>query len=227
MPTSDNYGFVVGMTTDDFVAPEHVDRPARTVDRVLGALARRVLSNGVYEGWELQGDKTVSAGAGLLAGAWGETGSAQAISGLTHGATNYVFALPTEETAPEGTVAFAGQLQPLAPPGGLALGSLTLDAEGEVTEIDNHGERGCFALLSTTLSGSGTVASVGGGEQAVVEISHASLAVPGAIVFAAGQEFSFTLEETWRADGFRAVVTNEDTEAHDLTYEWERRGIQD
>ncbi|NLO74943.1 MAG: hypothetical protein GX100_12650, partial [candidate division WS1 bacterium] len=74
MPTSDNYGFVVGMTTDDFVAPELVDRPARTVDRVLGALAKRLLSNGVYEGWELQADKTVSAGAGLLAGAWGETG---------------------------------------------------------------------------------------------------------------------------------------------------------
>ena len=38
MPTqSENYGLWVGMVTDDFIEPAHVDRAARVVDRVLGA----------------------------------------------------------------------------------------------------------------------------------------------------------------------------------------------
>ena len=224
---SENYGFTVGMTTDDFVAPEHVDRPARTVDRVLGALARQLLSAGVYAGWAILEDKTVSAGSGLIAGAWGETTVAQAISGLTSGAVNYVCAHATADTPPSGTVNFVAQLQPTAPPSAIRLGTITLDAEGAVTNVDNSsGDRGCFALLSDTLRGSGTVAAVAGGQATTVEISHAMLAIPGALSCDGGEHFSMALEQTWRGDGFVVVATNGDTAAHDLAYEWERRGIR-
>jgi hypothetical protein len=114
MLNTDNYGLAVGMTTDDFVAPEHVDRPARTLDRVLGAIA-----------------------------------------GLTNGAVNYVFVTATEDTASQGSVSFLAQLQPAPPAGGLALGTITLDAEGAVTAVDNTGDRGCLALLSATVSACG------------------------------------------------------------------------
>src|ERR1039457_5684803 len=102
---SENYGLTVGMTTEDFVAADHVDRPARTLDRVLGAVAGRLLSSGVYSGWELGMDKTVGAGAGLLGALWGETSAVQAITGLQIGAAHYVFVLPTAQTAPAGEVA--------------------------------------------------------------------------------------------------------------------------
>ena len=230
MPTlSDNYGFAVGMVTDDFIEPGQVDRPARTLDRVLGAIARQLLSGGVYTGWELELSQTVSAGSGLVSGAWGETALDQAITGLSAGAVNYVFALATADTAPLGEVAFVAQFSPAPPPGALYLGTITLDGEGLVSELDSHApgvSRGCFPLLAATLSGSGTVASVGGGETVSVEISHTALALPGAISFTIAEEhFSFFLDETWRGDGFVAEVTNEDTEAHELVYEWVRRGV--
>jgi hypothetical protein len=197
MENTGNYGFNVGMTTDDFVTPEHVDRPARTVDRVLGALARRLLSAGVYAGWAIGEDQTVSAGSGLVAGAWGETSAAQAISGLTNGAVNYVWAHATADTAPSGTVNFSAQLQPTTPPNAIRLGTLTLDAQGAVTNVDNAGsDRGCFALLSDTLRGSGTVPAVGAGQSTTVEISHALLAIPGALSCDAGEHFSVALEQT-------------------------------
>lgn len=226
---SENYGFAVGMVTDDVIEPEQVDRPARTMDRVLGAIAGRLLGNGVYAGWELTTEGTVGAGSGLIAGAWGETGGAQGITGLTAGQVNHVFALATENTAPLGEVAFAAQLSPVGPAGALYLGTMTLDGAGQVTDVDSQEpgvNRGSFALRTATLGGSGTAGTVAGGETVNVEIGHTVLAVPGAISFTVGEAFSYFLDETWRGDGFVAEVTNEDTEAHELEYGWVRQGIR-
>jgi hypothetical protein len=226
---SENYGLTVGMTADDFVAADDVDRPARTLDRVLGAVAGQLLSAGVYSGWELQTNATVSAGAGLLACAWGQTGTAQAVSGLSNGALNYVFALATSDTPPDGAVAFTAQLNATPPPGALYLGTVTLDGSGNVTALDSQAagvSRGCFPLLSTTLSGGGTVPGVAGGAVSPLAISHAPLLLPGAISFTASDpHFTFTLEQTWSGAGFTAQVTNTDTVAHDLVYTWQRHGI--
>jgi len=139
MPTlSENYQLAVGMVTDDFIEPAHVDRAARVLDRIVGAVMKRLLAAGVYEGWLLQEDKQVGPGRGLLAGCWAETETDQDISGLTNGAVNYVFALAGEDTAPQGTVEFAAQLSPVGPPGSLYLGTVELDAAGQVVAVDSQ-----------------------------------------------------------------------------------------
>jgi hypothetical protein len=229
MPTqSENYGLWVGMVTDDFLEPQHVDRAARVLDRVLGGVVGRLLAAGVYEGWLIGNDKTVGAGWGVLVGAMGLTEAAQAIDALTNGAVNYVFAVASEDTAPEGVVKFAAQTGPVGPAGALYLGTVELDGDGNVLAVANDAagvDRGAFPAAARTLSGSGEVLGVGGGETVPVEISHAALAVPGAIGFTVNEGFSFVIEEAWRGDGFRAEVTNEGTEAADLEYVWERKGI--
>ncbi len=229
MPTqSENYGLWMEMVTDDFIEPQHVDRTARVVDRVLGNLVRRLLAAGVYAGWLIGEDKTVGAGWGILDGACGLTETDQAISGLTEEAVNYVFAVPTEQTAPEGMVAFAAQTGPVGPAGGLYLGTVTLDAEGAVLAVNNQArgvDRGVFLLRSRTLSGTEELLDVAPEETVAVEVSHAALAVPGAISMSVSEGFSLAVEEAWRGDGFRLLVTNEGEETADAVVEWERKGI--
>lgn len=231
MPTqSENYQLSVGMVTDDFIEPQHVDRLAATVDKVLGSVVKRLLQAGVYSGWLLQNDKTVSAGSGLVNGCWGETALDQAITGLTNNTVNYVFAVATSQSAPAGEVEFAAQTAPQGPTGALFLGTIELDDQGAVVAIDNQADdvaRGCFPLLTDTLNGSGLEQAVEPEEEVELEIEHDALAIPGAIDFQIiSEHFSFVLEETWRSDGFVARCTNEDSSAHDLEYSWERQGIR-
>ena len=223
-----HYQLWAGMGTDDFVEPQHVDRLAATVDQTLGMALQELVSPGVYQGWELQTDKTVSAGQGLLAACWGRTAAAQSITGLTNGVLNHVFAAPTAQTAPAGVVSFAAQTNPAGPPGALYLGTIELDSQGQVVAVNNQVTgvaRGVFSLRTATLSGAGTHSSVQPNQTVTLEITHAALRVPGAIEFTGGQYFSFTLEKTWQAGGFTAKVTNTDTVAHDLSYSWTRQGM--
>lgn len=229
MPTqSENYGLWIGMVTDDFIEPQHVDRTARVVDRVLGSLVRRLPAAGVYEGWLIGEDKTVGPGWGILGGACGLTETAEAIVGLTSAAVNYVYAVPTAETAPEGTVVFAAQTGSAKPAGALYLGTLTLDAGGAVLEVNSQAEgvdRGAFPLQSRTLRGTEELLDVEPEQTVAVEITHAPLAVPGAISASVSEGFSCAIEEAWRGDGFRLLVTNEGEETGDAVCEWARKGI--
>ncbi|MEA3247350.1 MAG: hypothetical protein U9Q74_14445, partial [Gemmatimonadota bacterium] len=97
-----NYQLVTSVAVDDFVQPGHNNRLADTVDRVVGSVLKRLATEGVYDGWEIQSDKTVSAGEGLIAACWCETTQAQAITGLTDDAVNHVFVQPTADGAPGG-----------------------------------------------------------------------------------------------------------------------------
>ena len=235
MPTqSANYGLWIGMVTDDFIQPQHVDTVARVVDRVLGGVVGGLLAPGVYAGWEVGSDGQVTAGWGVLGAALGATGAEQAITGLVNGTLNYVFAVPGSDIAPNGTVIFAAQTAAggpagaVGPAGALYLGTVTLDAGGNVTAEDNAAagvSRGVFPLTATTLSGSGTVAAVPAGQPVTVTVTHAALAVPGAISFTVSSGFTYVLSQTWQGTGFTAVVTNGGTAAADLTYGWVRQGI--
>ncbi len=229
MPTqSDNYGLWVGMVTDDFIEPAHVDRAAQIVDRVLGGVVGKLLAAGVYEGWLLGQDKQVGAGWGVLEAAIGETEAGQEIGGLTNEAVNYVFAVATEETAPGGVVGFAAQTGSVGPAGALYLGTIELDAAGAVVALDNDAtgvDRGVFPLVTRTLQGSGTVAEVDPDETVAIEVTHAALAVPGAIAVTVSEGFSYVVEEAWRGDGLLVKATNEGTETAELVYAWERKGM--
>lgn len=226
---TDNYQFVTAVVVDDFVEPSHNNRLADTVDRVLGTVLRRLMTGGVYEGWSIQADKTVGPGQGLVGACWCQTTAAQAIEGLTNDALNHVFIETNTDSAPEGTVRVFAQLSSTGPTDSVYLGTIELDAAGAVITIDNAADgvdRQCYPLAWRRLSGSGTIAAVEPGAEASSYVEHEELRVPGAIeLTSSASDFSWEIEETWRADGFVVRVTNNGTTTADFDYDWTREGI--
>ncbi len=232
MPTqTEHYELAAGVVTDDFVQPDHQNRVAETLDRVVGNVVKQLLSAGVYSGWLIQEDKTVAAGAGLVQGCWCGTATSQEITGLQNSAVNYVFAVATSQSAPDGTVDFSAQLTAEGPSGSIYLGSLELDAEGDVLAVDNatDTDRGCFPLKTDTVSGSGEVEAVPGGAQVSFVVDHtegASFLVPGAIEFEVeGDDFEVELRKTYQKAQFEVMATNQSSYPRDLSYSWQRWGI--
>ncbi len=226
---TDNYQFVTAVAVDDFVQPSHNNRLADTVDRVLGSVLRRLLTAGVHEGWSILADKTVGPGQGLVGVCWCETASAQAITGLTDDAVNHVFVQATADGGPDGTISVFAQLSGTGPSDSVYLGTIELDAGGDVVAIDNAAagvDRQCYPLAWRSLSGSGTVESVDPEAEESVYVEHDDLRVPGAIeLSSSSQDFTWEIDETWRADEFLLRVTNNGGSAADFEYTWTREGI--
>lgn len=229
---SANYGLATGVVADDLIEPGHHNRLADTLDRVVGWFLKRMMASGVYEGWSLTLDGTVTAGEGLVDACWCATTAAQGVGGLAPGAVNYVFAGTDSESAPEGTVCFFAALSPTKPAGALLLGTMTLDGSGQVTAVDESAEgvdRDCRRLRIGSVAGSGAVEGVPVGQSVSVAVEHdARFVVPGAIeVAVAGSDFSYEVLETHRGDGFVLVGTNNGQAAQDFEYSWERSGFVD
>jgi hypothetical protein len=226
---TDNYQFVTDVAVDDFVQPEHNNRIADTVDRVLGSVLRRLLSAGAYEGWTIETDATVVAGQGLVADCWCETTQAQAVTGLTSDAVNHVFLEATADGPPDGTVNVFAQLSADGPADAIYLGTIELDAACEVVAIDNSAdgvERACYPIAWSSLAGEGTIAAVPAGGEASEYVTHESLRLPGAIELSSDSaDFTWEISETWRADQFLLTVTNNGASEADFEYEWTREGI--
>lgn len=226
---TENYGFVTEVAVDDFVQPEHNNRLVDTVDRVLGSVLRRLLTAGAYEGWAILADKTVGAGQGLVSACWCQTVSAQPITGLSNGALNHVFAAATANAGVDGGITVFAQLSALGPTDSVYLGTIELDGDGEVVAIDNAAQgvqRQCWPLAWRSLGGSGTIEGVGPGAEESVSVQHEALRVPGAIELQSGSpDFTWEIDEAWRADGFVLRATNHGGSAADFEYTWSRAGI--
>ena len=228
---TDNYGLAAGVVTDDFIQPDHQNRVAETLDRVVGNIVKQILAAGVYNGWLMQDDKTVAPGYGLVSGCWCATVSDQAIADLQNGATNYVFTQVNSQSAPQGSVDFIAQLTPGGSPGTVCLGSIELDAGGNVVAVDNEqgASRGCFPLKTDTFAGNGTIESVPGGGEVSFVVDHSALgsfAIPGAINFeAGGPAFTVALEQIYHPDRFMVMAVNETSYPQDFAYSWQRLGI--
>lgn len=227
-----NYKLTTDVVTDDFVQPEHNNRVADTLDRVLGCFLRQIIVAGVHEGWEITQDKQVGPGEGLVSACWCKTATAQDIDGLTNGAVNYVFIEADETSAPEGTVRVYAQLSPSGPSGSILLGTLELDAEGEVVAVDNEAEgvaRNCHPLAWGAFAGGGTVEAVPPGGEVSFYVDHGeqgSFRLPGAIAFEVeGEQFAWSLDQAHDAERFRVTAVNEGSYPADLEYAWEREGI--
>ncbi len=230
MPTeTPNYRLITGVVNDDFVAPEHVNRLADTLDRVVASVLSRLLTAGVYQGWEITTSKQVSSGEGLVSACWCSTSLPQEIAELTNNAVNYVFAEVTDSSAWDGSVRFRAQLGSNGPQGSLLLGTIELDEAGEVVAVDNAAagvDRQCYALAWRTLSGAGSVAAVPPGEEVSIVVEHAPLRVPGAIrLQVVGEDFTWEIDRAYLADGFRVVAKNTSQAAADFVYSWRRHGI--
>jgi hypothetical protein len=224
-----HYGFATDVAVDDFVQPEHNNCIADTVDRVLGAVLRKIIRPGVLEGWSVLADKTVGSGQGLVAACWCETTQAQAINGLTHGAVNHVFLEADADGPTDGTVTVFAQLSSSGPSGAIYLGTIELDGAGVVVAIDNFADgvdRQCHPLAWRNLSGSGTIAAVPAGGEASAHVTHDALRVPGAISLSSNSpDFTWEISETWRGDRFLLTVSNSGASAADFDYTWTREGV--
>jgi hypothetical protein len=236
---SENYGLAVGVVTDEIIEPDHHNRLAATVDRVVGKVIRKLLADGAHAGWELTLEGQVAAGEGLVAGCWCETSADQDATGLIADAVNFVFAHTTSVSAPDGAVAFMAQLSPEKPDGAVYLGSMTLDEAGEVTGVDNNApgvDRNCFRLEIGETSGSGVLEGFYGldeGAMAPIEVDHEEefrWAEPPRFAEAPGVIF---LLDTSCTDGtrFRVMALRTDEVGGgwtggtaDLEYSWTRTG---
>lgn len=230
MPTeTQNYKLVTGVVSDDFVEPDHINRMADALDRVVGSFLQRLMTAGVYSGWEIGTEKQVSAGEGLIRGCWCSTANPQDVVDLTNDAVNYVFAEATDTCGWDGSVVLRAQLSSAGPTGSLLLGSIELDASGEVVAVDNDIEgvdRQCYELGWRTLRGSGSVASVPAGEDVAVIIEHDALRLPGAIEFdVENEDFTWEIDRTHGAASFRVTATNTGGSPADMDYTWRRHGI--
>jgi len=226
---TENYELTTDVAVDDFVQPGHNNRLADTVDRVLGSVLRRLLTAGAFEGWSIQADKTVGAGQGLVAACWCETSEAEQITGLTDNAVNYVFLERDADAPPDGTVNVFAQLSETGPADSIYLGTIELDGSGAVVAIDNAAEgvdRQCWALAWVGLAGAGTIESVPAEQEATAYVEHDALRVPGAIELeSSSPDFTWTIEESWRADKFLLRATNNGGSAADFEYTWMRVGV--
>jgi len=229
MALTQRYGFATGVAVDDFVQPEHNNRIADTVDRVLGAVLTKIVRTGVLEGWSILADKSVGSGQGLVAACWCQTTQAQAIGGLTDSAVNHVFLEATADGPTDGTVNVFAQLSGSGPSSAIYLGTIALDSAGEVTAINNDApgvDRQCHPVAWERLGGAGTIAAVPAGGEASDLVNHQALRVPGAIELeTTSPDFTWEITETWRGDGFLLTVTNNGASAADFEYEWTRAGI--
>lgn len=238
---TEHYGLTVGVVTDEVIEPEHHNRTAATLDRVLGSVLTRLLAAGVFAGWLLNTDGGVTAGEGLVGGCWCQTLGDTAVSDLTDGATNYVFARTDETSAPDGTVTFVAQLSPTTPEGAVYLGTMTVDGQGQVTAVDNQAagvDRNCLSLGVGEISGSGVLEdfyALGEGEMAPIEVDHAEQgefwwAEPPRLAEAPGVIFLLDTSYT-NGSRFRVWAMRSDDAgggwsggAGDLEYAWTRRG---
>ena len=224
-----NYKLLTDVVNDDFVQPEHNNRVANTVDRTLGTFLRRIITAGVFDGWEITAAKQVDTGEGLIAACWCTTVADQDIDDLTDGAVNYVFAEVTDTSGADGSVSFRAQTSGSGPTGSVLLGTIELDAGGAVVEINNNAagvQRQCYPIAWRALAGGGTVADVPAGNEVVLTVSHDALRVPGAIAFdIEGSDFTWEIDRTYEAANFRVTATNESAAAVDLVYTWARQGV--
>jgi hypothetical protein len=179
MANTDNYTIPLpGTTGNPYVSQEFLQQLAQLSSGVLGNIVSALILGGVISGWEIQTDKTVSAGEGVVAGAMPKTLAAQAIAGLTNSALNYVYATSATGSATDSrAVTFQASLSPVVPAGGVRLGTITLDGGGVETALDNdptayHRDR-LFTLRRQTVTRVETV-TVTGGTEVVFLIDHSA-----------------------------------------------------
>ncbi|MGD8238888.1 MAG: hypothetical protein PVH68_10065 [Armatimonadota bacterium] len=108
---------------------DYLDRAAEWFERFAG--------HGVESGWELQSDKTVSAGSGFVNHFWHQTAAQQTVTGWTNGVANYVNAHPSLSVDPASGnvtfgVGFIATTSSGVPAGAVPLASCTLDSSGNI-----------------------------------------------------------------------------------------------
>lgn len=132
---SANLGIKNDYTDSDVTTRATFNTPVDYLDRAVEWF-ERFAGHGVETGWELQTDKTVSAGSGFVNHFWHQTAAAASVTGWTNGVANYVNAHPNISVDAAGNVTFAvsfiATTSSTVPSGAVPIASCTLDSSGDV-----------------------------------------------------------------------------------------------
>jgi len=184
MANTDNYA--IRLIEDwDFADESWVQRIAYVLSAPLGYFLKDFARGGILSGWTLGGvgtsTATVSAGEALVGGCVCATTTTTNLTGLTSGATNYIYA-ETDATSHTDarTVAFVASLSTSNPTNTVRIGSVTVSAGGSVTAVDDDPAaypRDRFSRLRTrTISGT-LNQTVTVGTESVFSVDHSSVQV--------------------------------------------------
>lgn len=178
----------------------------------------------------------VGPGTGYFPVGWyGETLINSDILATTDGALNYVYVLQVDATAPAKAVSFTANTTGVQPADSIRLGTMTLDAAGNVTAIDQSSKQcilpwaDSFEAMILSVSGSGTAPDVAAGATRIITVDHTAaqlFRVCGAIDFEVGAPFTTAIYQDYARGFFIVRLTN--THGYnpaDANYSWTRYGI--
>jgi hypothetical protein len=230
---------------NNYVVNTWAQKVAYLLSSVLGNLVKSG-NGGVLSGWTLNVDKTVAAGEGVLGGTVPKTTTTQAITSLTNGALNYIYAqIDATSHDDTRTVDFIASLSSSNPAGTLRLGTMTLDGGGTVTARDDNpsGYRRDYWRGRRTRKITGTwtnALEIPFGATGMDDVDHSTGA--DALTFTGPSEIRITdVDEGWYAwaqptggGTFRLFVINNWVAGYDYDYyagspnwvqvTWEREG---
>jgi len=142
MASTTNYDITL-IGPDNYATSTWAQQIAYLLSSPLGNFLKEIAVGGVLSGWALGGvgtsTATVSAGIGLVNGCMVKTTTTTNLSGLTSGATNYIYA-ETDSTShtDSRTVQFTASLSASNPSGTVRIGSVTVSAGGNITAVDDN-----------------------------------------------------------------------------------------
>jgi hypothetical protein len=228
MATTTNYSLTIhGLA--DYVSYLWAEAVGYIASAVLGNLVQSG-NGGVLSGWTINAAKTIAAGEGVVGNCVPKTTTAQAITGLTNGVVNYVYA-QVDATSHEDTrtVDFIASTSAANPSGTVRLGTITLDGSGTATAQDDNpaGYRRDYWRGRRTLKITGTwtnAVEIPVGATGMDEVDHS--AGSEAVTFTGLSEIRITdIDEGWYAwaqpvDGgkFRLFVINGWAAGYDYDY---------
>jgi hypothetical protein len=192
---------------------------------------------GLLSGWQLRSDSLVGVGTGIFPSGWyAATLSNQAIVGLVNGYTNYVYGTSIDATAPTMALLFTANISGVRASTDLFLGTLTLDADGNVTAINgidpalpyvvHPAANVVYPVSLSQVAGSGTETNILSQEVRAVHISHAAFKLPGAINIAVSAEFTYAVTAAENGAGFILLLSRSVSYSpSSCSYSWSRWGI--
>ena len=139
----DHFGLLTDTDYTGDVTGANWNRVTKTIRRVVGEMVQKIIYAGCLttSDWRIATGKTIGAGEGIVDDTYCETTTTTDISALlVDGATNYVYLLDNSDSPTDGDIVAAASILASAPDYACRLGSITLNALGAVTAVDNDDE---------------------------------------------------------------------------------------
>lgn len=143
MAIDDHYELLTNVLYTGDVDEDDWNRVTQMIRRAVGETMQKIIYAGCLttSDWRLAMDKTIGPGEGTIDECYCQTAGTTDISAiLVNGATNYIWLITNSDSTTDGDIVPQSSLIPIAPDYGCQLGSITLNALGVATAVDNDNE---------------------------------------------------------------------------------------